>query len=70
MADAPDLTTQLGERFDLSSCGHAQADRDRDSYLAGGTMNEERLNRTTESSVYELYGLTEKEIRIVEGEQN
>jgi len=30
-------------------------------------MNEERSYRTNEVSVYELYGLTEEEIRIVEG---
>jgi hypothetical protein len=32
-------------------------------------MNEERISRANEFLVYELYGLTEQEIRIVEGEK-
>jgi len=30
-------------------------------------MNDERIRRANESLVYELYGLTEAEIKIVEG---
>jgi hypothetical protein len=45
----------------------ARFDRDRDSCLAGGTMKEERTCRTNEIPLYELYGLTEEEIRTVEG---
>ena len=33
------------------------------------TMNEERISRANEFLVYELYGLTEAEIRIVEGDR-
>ena len=33
-----------------------------------GTMNEGRIRRTSEVPVFEPYGLTEDEIRIVEGE--
>ena len=69
MSDAPELVAQLVERFDLSACGHAQADRNRDSYLAGRTMNEERICRTNEALAYDLYGLTGDEIRIAEGKQ-
>ena len=47
----------------------ARFDRNRDSYLAGGTMNEERTRGTNNASAHELCGLLEEEIRIVEGEQ-
>jgi hypothetical protein len=34
-----------------------------------GTVNEERISRANEVSVHELYGLTEEEIGIIEGEE-
>jgi hypothetical protein len=54
---APKKVVQLVERFD----------RNRDSYLDGGTMNEERIRRTNDVPVYELRGLTEEKISIMEG---
>jgi hypothetical protein len=33
------------------------------------TMNEERISRTSEALAYELYGLTEEEIELVEGDR-